>query len=510
MAFENKIKVPGSERKPMPGSRVVGSVDPEEVISVSIILRHQAVAQGNNPQTMQAMEDFAHEHELTVAEVNLKKRRIQMRGTLEALSAAFGADLKCYQIDDTGPTFRGRTGTLSMPAEFKDYVLAVLGLDSRPVAKPHFRFNRRKHQPAGPPPGTFTPPQVAKLYNYPSGANGSGQTVAIIELGGGFRKSDLKTYFQEIGVKQPSVTAVSVDGGHNSPGGDADGEVMLDIEVAGAIAPGASYAVYFAPNTDQGFVDAITDAVHDTARKPSVISISWGGPEDSWTEQGRDAMNAALQDAATLGVTVTVAAGDNGSTDGVGDGHLHVDFPASSPYVLACGGTKLAGSGSQISSETVWNETANKEGATGGGISKVFALPSYQASAKVDVNPETKFAGRGVPDVAGVADPVTGYAIRVDGQNTVVGGTSAVAPQWAALVAILNQELGKPVGFINPTLYSLPKGTLNDISQGNNDDSNLGHYSAGSGWDACTGLGTANGSALLDALQGAMATTSAR
>ncbi|HEX4769253.1 MAG TPA: S53 family peptidase [Bryobacteraceae bacterium] len=493
----------------MPGSRVVGSVDPNEIVSVSVILRRDVVTGGDNSSAMTAMEQFAHEYELTVADVNMKKRRVQMLGTVAALSKAFETEMQCYQIDTVGPKFRGRTGTISMPEEFKPYVLAVLGLDSRPVAKPHFRFNKRKHQPAA-PPSTFTPPQVAQLYSYPSGADGTGQTIAIIELGGGYRTSDLKTYFSSLGIKQPAISAVSVDGGKNAPGGSADGEVMLDIEVAGAIAPGASYAVYFAPNTDQGFVDAITDAVHDTMRKPSVISISWGGPEDSWTAQAQNAMNAALQDAATLGVTVTVAAGDNGSSDGVGDSQLHVDFPAASPFALACGGTKLVGSGSNISSETVWNEVANKEGATGGGVSKVFAIPSYQSSANVPANPQTNFAGRGVPDVAGNADPATGYQIRYDGQNAVVGGTSAVAPQWAALVAILNQKLGKPVGFLNPALYSLPKGVLNDITSGNNDDSNLGHYSAGSGWDACTGLGSANGTALLNALQSSSTTSSGR
>ena len=300
-------------------------------------------------------------------------------------------------------------------------------------------------------------------------------------------------------MTQPSITAVSVDGGTNSPGSSADGEVMLDIEVAGSIAPGANIAVYFAPNTDQGFIDAITDAVHDTTRKPSVVSISWGGSEDSWTQQSQTAMNAALQDAATLGVTVTVAAGDNGSTDGVGDGNLHVDFPASSPYVLACGGTTLQASGATISSEVVWNEIANNEGATGGGVSNIFALPAYQTSAGVPAQPQTGFVGRGVPDVAGDADPTTGYFILVDGQNEVVGGTSAVAPLWAALIALINQQTGTPVGFVNPALYGL-ESSFRDITTGNNDDSNLGYYSAQPGWDPCTGLGSPNGAAILAGL----------
>jgi kumamolisin len=193
-----------------------------------------------------------------------------------------------------------------------------------------------------------------------------------------------------------------------------------------------------------------------------------------------------------------VAAGDDGATDGVaasGSTILHVDFPASSPYALACGGTTLAGSGSKISSEVVWNELANNEGATGGGVSIEYALPSYQANAGVPPQGDTKFVGRGVPDVCGDADPSSGYNVRVDGKNQVIGGTSAVAPLWAALIAIINQQLGKPVGFVNPVLYTLKSG-FRDITSGNNNG-----YSAGRGWDACTGLGSPNGAALLKALQ---------
>jgi kumamolisin len=258
--------------------------------------------------------------------------------------------------------------------------------------------------------------------------------------------------------------------------------------------------VYFAPNTDQGFVDAILDAAHDSVRKPSVISISWGASEDDWTPQARAAMNQALQDCAALGVTVTVAAGDNGSTDGASDHKLHVDFPASAPFALACGGTTLQGSGSTIKSETVWNETPKQGGATGGGISNAFPIPAYQTGAGVPVNPQTKYAGRGVPDIAGDADPYTGYQVLVDGKSAVIGGTSAVAPLWAGLIALLNQKLGKPVGFLNPKLYAL-KGVTNDITSGNNDDSGVGAYSAKPGWDPCTGWGSPNGTALLNALQ---------
>jgi kumamolisin len=272
---------------------------------------------------------------------------------------------------------------------------------------------------------------------------------------------------------------------------------MLDIEVAGAVAHGANIVVYFAPNTDQGFVDAITTAAHDTVNKPWIISISWGGPEDSWTPQAADAMLQAVTDAAAVGVTVTAAAGDNGSDDGVGDGKSHVDLPACLPPVLACGGTRLNTSHGAITSEVVWNETANNEGATGGGVSNTFPLPSYQASAGVPKQIDTAFVGRGVPDVSGDADPVTGYQVRVDGRNTVIGGTSAVAPLWAGLIALFNQSLGHPVGFAQPALYQIGTSAFRDITSGNN-----GKYSAGPGWDPCTGLGSPNGTALLHALAG--------
>ncbi len=295
------------------------------------------------------------------------------------------------------------------------------------------------------------------------------------------------------------VTPVSVNGASNKPEGQADsadGEVVLDIEVAGGVAPGASLAVYFAPNTNQGFLNAINTAVHDKARKPSVISISWGSPEAAWTQQGINALNQAFHDAALLGITVCVASGDNGSSDGGPAGSVNVDFPASSPWVLACGGTRLIASNGSIESETVWNNAS--DGATGGGVSSFFALPSYQAQSNVPVERGASFRGRGVPDIAAVADPQTGYLTLVDGTWGLIGGTSAVAPLWAGLIALLNENLSRRVGFLHPLLYGTlaQHKALNDITTGTN-----GAYSAGPGWDACTGLGTPNGTAILNALK---------
>jgi kumamolisin len=347
---------------------------------------------------------------------------------------------------------------------------------------------------------SYTPIQVAKAYNFPQNI-GNNQTIALIELGGGYRNADLQAYWKQLGLNKVSTTAISVDGALNTPTGDpgsADGEVALDIEVAGAVAPGARLAVYFATNTDQGFLDGINAAIHDKVRKPSVISISWGGPEDRWTPQALNAFNAAFHDAALLGISVCVASGDNGSSDGEPDGASHVDFPASSPWVLACGGTKLFASAGKIQSEVVWNEGVSG-GATGGGVSAHFSKPAYQSAVNVPKPAGTaNLTGRGVPDVAGDADPETGYIVIVDGEEGVIGGTSAVAPLWAGLIALLNESLGKNVGWFHPRLYGTltQHKALHDITSGKN-----GAYQAQVGWDACTGLGSPDGQAILNLLK---------
>jgi kumamolisin len=456
---------------------------------------------GADADSIARVEAFAGEHKLTVKEKSPGRRTVILSGTVTAMNEAFGVELKQYQ-HPTG-TYRGRTGAIQLPAELQDVVEGVFGLDNRPQAKPHFRRRGGAGgiRPAAEEQGeSYTPPQMATLYDFPTGVDGSGECIALIELGGGYTTTDLTNYWKQLKLTEtPTVSAVSVGKGSNSPTGDAngpDGEVMLDIEVAGSIAPAAKIVVYFAENTDAGFLNAITTAVHDSTNNPSIVSISWGGPESSWTQAAMTSMDEACQAAAAMGVTICVAAGDDGSTDGVTDGLNHVDFPASSPNVLACGGTKLVASGNSITSEVVWNELASNEGATGGGISDVFPLPSWQSAANVpqSANPNHN-VGRGVPDVAGDADPTTGYDTLVDGQSGVIGGTSAVAPLWAGLIALINESLGKPVGFINPLLYQNPKGDFNSIITGNN-----GAYSAGPGWNACTGLGSPIGAQVAAAL----------
>ena len=451
---------------------------------------------GPDPAALKVAKAFAAEFGLEVTPPTPGRRTMHVTGTPAAMEKAFGVLLKHHQFE--GKTFRVREGEICLPEELIGQVTAVFGLDNRPQAKPHFRGVAVPHATNV----SYTPVQVAQLYGFPK-VSAKGQTIGIIELGGGYRTSDLTAYFKTLGLAAPTVTAVSVDKGKNTPGAadGADGEVMLDIEVCAAVAPGAKIVVYFAPNTDQGFIDAIATAVHDKVNKPSVISISWGGPESSWTAQAITSLDQACQAAAALGVTITVAAGDDGSTDGATDKGQHVDFPASSPHVLACGGTKLAGTGTTIASEVVWNELAAGEGATGGGVSAVFAKPAWQNSAGVPA-PAGMTGGRGVPDVAGDADPQTGYIIRVDGQTQVIGGTSAVAPLWAGLIALANAQNKTPAGFINPALYAAKSRTaFRDIVSGDN-----GAFSAGPGWDACTGLGTPNGSLIVKALAPAKVT----
>lgn len=521
----DRLAVRGSLRHAPVGAQPAGLADATEWTSVTVTLRprsastavartlaalppaartyltrDQFVAQhGADLADAIAVERFGLDAGLVVLEADLARRAVVLGGTLAALSAAFEAHLQIYDIN--GESFRGRTGTLTVPAAIAPIVQGVFGLDERPQARAHFRWAAAR--PAAAPATSFTPPQIAAAYGFPAGIDGSGQTIALIELGGGYAPADLRTYFGNLGLPVPAVSSVAVDGGSNAPTGDpnsADAEVALDIEVAGAIAPGAKIVVYFAPNTDQGFLDAITTAIHDTANSPTIISISWGGPESSWTAQALQNFDAAFADAATLGITVTVACGDNGSSDGVSDGNAHVDFPAASPHVLACGGTSLTLSGANITSETVWNDGA-QGGATGGGISDTFALPTWQLDAGVPSSVNAgAHVGRGVPDVAGDADPQTGYVTLVDGQSGVVGGTSAVAPLWAALAALINAQSGVRIGFINAQLYGQKESAFRDITAGNN-----GAYAAVAGWDACTGLGSPVG-AKLAALLGAKAT----
>ena len=515
----------GSEREPTSWATPLGPSAPDEIVEVTVLVRPKAdavqvgdlsldeigsrpvrgrqhlsredlaAARGATSEDLALVEQFAYDHDLDVIEISQARRTVRLSGTVTAMNEAFGVQLAVYE--NANGRYRGRTGAVQIPTSLSEVVRGVFGLDDRPQAAPRYRFRPPESGSAVESNVSYRPEQVAQLYNFPDKLDGEGVCIGIIELGGGFRKADLKNYFRTSGEK-PNVVAVSIDGARNSPSNPngADGEVMLDIEVVGSVAPKARIVVYFAPNnTDKGFLDAITTAIHDSHHRPSVISISWGGPESAWTPQALDAFDQAFQDAAAMGVTVCCASGDSGSSDGVNDGANHVDFPASSPHVLACGGTRLEAHDGTISTEEVWNDGPGG-GASGGGVSTHFPTPTWQSKVKMPTSAKSA-GGRGIPDVAGDADPNTGYQVLVDGQQAAIGGTSAVAPLWAGLIALCNQSLGQPIGYLNPALYQQLAGgpALHDITTGNN-----GAFNAGPGWDPCTGLGSPDGTSLLAGL----------
>lgn len=474
-------------------------VQPVPILSrADYIERHAA-----REDIIERVSELATQAGLTVERADAPAQLVVLTGALSKARTLFHPEhIGLYQVGKR--QCLGRHGGISVPHELASEIVAVMGYDERPVARTHFR--RIKADGVAPrASGTsYTPPQVAAHYGFPGtttgGSSGIGahfrradatplaQTIALIELGGGYKTEQMAQYFSALKVDRTGkLVAVPVAGGSNTPEGNpdgADGEVQLDIEVAGSVAPAADIAVYFAPNQNTGFLEAITTATHDTANAPDIMSISWGGPESSWSTQDMTAMDQAFQSAAALGITVCVASGDSGADDGTST--PTADFPASSPHVLACGGTSLPKSGPEVA----WNDGA-EGGATGGGYSTQFAKPNWQAGNTQSM--------RGVPDVSGNADPQTGYQVTVDGQSTVIGGTSAVAPLWAALIALCNARSGKKAGLVAPVLYASTQ-DLNDITSGDNNG-----YEAASGWDPVTGLGSPKGTAIAATLSGASA-----
>lgn len=522
MANAKRIALKGTEHASLPGARAIGPTDPHQLLEISVVLKHRqplprpenenkfvnhgdfAKTYGADPAHIDRIRAFAREYGLHMLERGdeAQRRTITLAGAAAAMEKAFSVDL--VEHDHPDGSYRSHTGPLQMPEDCASVVAGVFGLDNRPVAQPHFRYRGEPHSfGARATSISYTPVQVARLYNFPQDANGNGQTIGLIELGGGYRMADIRDYFQSLGLQAPSVRSVSVNHANNRPTTpqSADGEVMLDIEMAGAVAPGANIAVYFAPNTARGFQDAVSSAIHDQLNKPSVLSISWGSAEANWTQQSLENFHQVAQEAALLGITIVAACGDNGCCNGMTDGKNHVDFPASCPHVLATGGTRLVAANGTIQSETVWNDGSHG-GTTGGGYSNVFQRPEWQAAVVTQ-------SGRGIPDVAANADPETGYSVLVDGHQEVAGGTSATAPLWAGLILLLNQKLNRRLGFVNPILYSIDQTSgFRDINLGNNVA-----YTATYGWDPCTGNGTPLGTQLLQALQQgapAMATSQAQ
>jgi kumamolisin len=566
------LSIKGSTRRPLPDARLIAPADPAQKIRVSVYARQNLAAAvqrssvteqlasqwprqrqylsgatfdavfGADSDEIARIAKWARSKGLTVVDTNVSSRRVLLEGPIGSVNAAFGTTLNEYDHPTLGH-FRGREGALYVDDDVSELIEGVFGLDTRRVGHPRFRRlataplalpspgparTSKQRKPAArqvlPPtqwPGTFFPPQVGALYDYPAQLTGRQQNVGVFAFNGGstpdprggYNLEALTAYFTNVlGGQPPSIQDVVIQGPGNDPGpdtpaserrGDATGEVMLDLCVVGSLVPDARIFVYFTEFTTQGWVDALHAAITDN-NNISVISISYGNPEDDpqglWTTMGVKVVDQALQAAVAKGITICVASGDDGSSDQEPTG-AHVDFPASSPHVLAVGGTKLVVKGATLK-ETVWNEVRINEGAGGGGVSVIFSKPDYQTGTDIPSAADPPHTvGRGVPDVAAVSDPVTGVVImHVSGNHLEpIGGTSAAAPLWASLIARINQGLNARCGFLNTLLYTkLNKGVLRDITVGSN-----GAYSAKAGWDACTGFGAPGGASLLKALSAA-------
>jgi kumamolisin len=471
---------------------------------------------GSDPAAIDAIEKFAAAHHLVVTRNEPASARLGLGGTVANISDAFGVKLLDYSHPKLGE-FHARTGPVMLPDDVGDAITGVFGLNNHRVMHrlPRPRQTIDARTPMSKTRPWFIPTELAGIYNFPN-ADASNQCIGLLEFGGGVEESDVTAYFQKIGVPAPNIQIVAVDGVSTDPTADPNstGEVMLDVDVAGALAGGAKVAVYFSTFDEKGLVDILSTVINDSTNDPAVLSVSWGWDENQpfnngilWSPAAIDHVNHSLLAVAQLGITVCVSTGDDGSEAQVKDGHAHINFPAASPYVLAVGGTTLharkSAHGQTTITEVVWNDGPGS--GTGGGVSDITPVPSWQ-EGKVprSVNPGN-FAGRAIPDVAANADPNTGYLVMNGGQFGIVGGTSASAPLWASLITRINALNGARAGNFNALLYGTigPAGALRDITSGNNDTDGLldGQFPAGPGWDACTGWGVPDGAKLLAAFK---------
>jgi len=491
---------------------------------------------GARLESVKLVTDFASRHHLDVVETSLARRSVVLSGSLEELSTAFGVGFVTGR--HTHGHYRTFQGRIRIPMQLARHVSAVLGLTDRPVL-------RRDIAPTPPESAAkaVDPLEMATLYDFPK-YTGKGETIGTIVLGGGFYLDDVQQYLKARGSARP-IKIVEVGTARNRPapaklihdclksvgleevhaavrtvaqgeGLDPPGparftpqqvaefiwtlEATMDVELIAALAPGAAVTVYIADNSEQGKFEALSHAICDPDG-PSVISCSWGNEEREFTDEWMRLIDELFQMAALAGVTLCYSSGDDG--DGTRDGGPPcAHFPASSPHVLACGGTQASMRGGRLI-ETVWSQLFAKQLLeSGGGVSGYFDRPTWQAGAHVPRPPQSRgrtAPGRGVPDVAAKANFGPGYDVRVAGiDGPLGGGTSAAAPLWDALTARLTEGLGARCGHVTPLLYARRlRGTTRDIVKGSN-----GAFKARPGWDACTGWGSPRGRRLMAALQG--------
>jgi subtilase family serine protease len=455
---------------------------------------------------------------LTLGTLSTNHLSFPATGTAQQISRAFGVTLRHYRLPSGRVGFAAGSAP-AVPSSIASDVQGILGLNTliqaqRMSLKPaHPLANSQAADQgqaqgraaaatdaavspcsaattAGSEYGAYTPDQFAQAYDfdgvYSGGDTGSGTSVALYELEPHL-SSDISAYQSCMGTSA-TVTQTNVDGGAGS--GAGEGEAALDIEDVIGLAPAASIDVYNGPNSESGAYDTYSQIVSDDSSQ--VISTSWGLCEASEGSSSADSEDTLFEEAASQGQSLFAAAGDSGADD-CGNGTRAVDDPASQPDVTGVGGTHLS-SDTAAASQTVWND-GNGEGAGGGGTSSLWSAPSWQSSV-------TGGSMREVPDVSADADENTGYVVYYDGSWTAIGGTSAAAPLWASLAALADSSCGSPIGLANPALYAAPSSDFDDVTSGNNSYDGVTGFSAGTGYDEASGLGTPVASSLVPALCG--------
>ncbi|WP_051978712.1 S53 family peptidase [Edaphobacter aggregans] len=526
-----------------------GAIDPDQPLAVTLLLtRRKPLAHSGRQLTRDDIEQhhsvapadaarvraFASRHGLSYTPHIRHHATATLTGPAHAIARAFRINLVHFDHPDC--RYLAPTNTPTIPSSIEPVVEAIFGLQTRPAA-------RRAPTRTPHPTTDLTLPQLADIYSFPPNTDGAGQTIGLLELGGGFRLSDIRAFCRAHDLPVPRITVVELNA-RNSPASpiqirklldfvagriqltpkrlaspaieaaQATVEVTMDIEILAALAPAAHIVVYFSSSDEQGFYRAITHAIHDPIHRPDVLSISWGEPETAVSRTWLRSVNEAFRAAARLGITVLASSGDAGALNNSPDNLPAVNFPASSPFAIACGGTTPL-SHTPAREEIVWNDKLNGiSGATGGGVSRHFPLPPWQRNSRVPLGPTGK-PGRGVPDVAGPADPRHGSPMLIAGVTCATAGTSAVVPLWAALIARLNQSLQRRIGHINPRLYHLAEvhettpasptidlaataspRAFQPVTRGHN-----GAYKARPGWNPCAGHGTLHGESLLTHLR---------
>jgi kumamolisin len=438
--------------------------------------RGELLAQtGADPSDVDVLRRYCERFKIQILSVDW--RTVTMTGSIHDLAEAFGATAGIYQLDDQR-RFRGRSESLHAPAKITEILQGVFGIDEWPRSHAVGQIH-----PIAKPPSIE---ETVTRYSFPD-ADGSGQRVAIVQLRGEFKPGDFALCMQSQGVAPKPPLVKRVDNAELTHAIETakDLESAIDTQIVAQLAPGAQLIVYAAPDDERGLLDALRTSIFDEELSPSILTISFGHTEALWTPSALAILNELFTAAALLGVTVFCSSGDNGAEVDA-EGTAHVLAPASSPFAHACGGTQIA---NDAGSEVAWPKT-------GGGFSECFAVPAWQRDAAAVAASYKVAAGRGVPDVS--AESMPGHCVYIDGTQFSMGGTSAVAPMWAALTARLAQRLGHPLGFFAPLLYGAPaRAALRAVTTGGND-----RYQSAAGWNPCTGLGVPIGTALESLLTG--------